>query len=46
MRKKLEKWFAEYADPEIDGTREGVTGLGQLCRAGVHSEKLVKYAQR
>lgn len=45
MRAKLEKWFNDYANPDIDGAREGVTGLGQLCSAGIYAEKLVKYAE-
>ncbi|MDL2234467.1 sulfatase-like hydrolase/transferase, partial [Ruminococcaceae bacterium OttesenSCG-928-L11] len=44
MRGRMERWFARYANPDIDGTREGVTGLGQLCSAGIYAEKLVKYA--
>ena len=32
---RLEEWFFEYADPAVDGTREGVTGFGQLSRAGI-----------
>jgi arylsulfatase A-like enzyme len=34
MRESLAEWFARYVNPEIDGTREGVTGLGQLGWAG------------
>jgi arylsulfatase A-like enzyme len=34
MRESLKDWFARYVNPEIDGTREGVTGLGQLGWAG------------
>jgi arylsulfatase A-like enzyme len=30
----LESWFARYADPERDGTREAVTGRGQIDVVG------------
>jgi choline-sulfatase len=30
MRKELTAWFNRYADPEIDGSRQGVTGKGQM----------------
>ena len=33
MRNRLEGMLHEYNDPSIDGTREGVTGLRQMCRA-------------
>lgn len=45
MRCKLEKWFNDYVNPDIDGAKEGVTGLGQLCSAGIYAEKALKYAQ-
>lgn len=44
MRRKLETWFNRYADPDLDGTKEGVTGSGQLCSAGTYAQRLVKYA--
>lgn len=44
MRRNLEKWFNQYSNPDIDGTREGVTGSGQFCSAGVYAERLQKYA--
>jgi hypothetical protein len=30
----LADWFVRYADPRLDGSREAVTGKGQLERAG------------
>ena len=45
MKKKMEGWFINYVDPEIDGTKEGVTGLGQLDRAGVRANRIDVYAQ-
>ena len=30
MRRMLEEWFARYADPDADGVKQDVTGLGQL----------------
>ena len=44
MRRRMEKWFADYVNPDIDGVREGVTGGGQLCSAGIYAEKVVRYA--
>lgn len=44
-RRKLEKWFNTYADPDMDGSREGVTGSGQLCSPGLYAQKLTIYAQ-
>lgn len=44
MRRKLEKWFNQYSNPDVDGTKEGVTGSGQFCSAGIYAEKLVKYS--
>ena len=34
MRKKLKTWFIQYADPDKDALKEGVTGNGQMERAG------------
>lgn len=44
MKKEMEKWFLKYADPAIDGVREGVTGSGQLCRPGIHAVRTDVYA--
>lgn len=44
MRRRMERWFNQYADPDMDGTREGVTGSGQLCSAGTYAQRLQKYA--
>lgn len=30
LRQKMEAWFAQHVDPEVDGMRQDVTGLGQL----------------
>ena len=45
MKKKMEGWFLNYVNPEIDGTKEGVTGLGQLDRAGIRAKRVDVYAQ-
>ncbi len=45
MRRDMERWFNRYVDPDVDGSREGVTGSGQLCSAGVYAQRLVKYAK-
>ena len=34
LKATLDKWFARYADPARDGSREGVTGFGQVDLAG------------
>ncbi|MEG2206651.1 MAG: sulfatase-like hydrolase/transferase [Clostridia bacterium] len=44
MRQALERWFLLYANPALDGSREGVTGSGQLCSSGAFAEKLQVYA--
>ncbi len=35
MREKLEKWFIQYVNPEIDGAKEPVYGGGQKGFAGL-----------
>jgi arylsulfatase A-like enzyme len=35
LEARLEVWFVRHADPALDGTREPVTGKGQLDLAGV-----------
>ena len=34
LRARLDAWFAQYVDPEIDGTKWPVNGCGQLARIG------------
>ncbi len=36
---QLNQWFYRYADPAMDGAREGVTGYGQLCRPGIYADR-------
>ena len=38
LRAELQRWFVRWADPALDGGREPVTGMGQLCRAGIYAE--------
>jgi arylsulfatase A-like enzyme len=45
MKAKLDDWFVRYADPAVDGSREPVTGAGQLGLAGVWSQGGVSFAQ-
>ena len=40
LRGKLEKWFLRYADPELDGTKQGVRGEGQMCRIGSRAVRM------
>ena len=42
---RLQKWYVKYADPAVDGSREAVTGMGQLRRPGVYSEGRQVYAE-
>lgn len=35
MKAQLEAWFVRYVDPDLDGSKEPVTGKGQVDRAGV-----------
>lgn len=35
LKAQLEAWFVQYADPNLDGTKEPVTGKGQCDRPGV-----------
>lgn len=44
MRRRLEQWFLRWADPARDGTREGVTGAGQLTSPGPEARSVEKYA--
>ena len=46
MRAHMERWFNDYADPDIDGTRSEVTGLGQLCRPGIYATRRDVFAAR
>ena len=34
MKKRLEGWFADYADPDLDGSRQPVAGSGQFDAVG------------
>ena len=38
LKKNLDDFYIRHADPRVDGTREAVTGLGQLRKAGIYSE--------
>ena len=38
MKARLQQWFVKWADPALDGSREDVTGFGQLRRAGIHAD--------
>lgn len=41
---QLQKWYHTYADPAVDGSREAVTGFGQMRRPGIYSEGKPVYA--
>jgi choline-sulfatase len=36
LKAELDEWFARYADPRMDGSREAVYGKGQLDLAGAY----------
>jgi arylsulfatase A-like enzyme len=38
LKTELERWFAAYADPAVDGTRAAVYGVGQLGLAGARGD--------
>jgi choline-sulfatase len=38
LKRDLEAWFVRYTDPDLDGTKEPVTGKGQVDLAGVAGE--------
>ena len=38
MKAQLEAWFVRYVDPRLDGSKEPVTGKGQLDLAGISGE--------
>lgn len=43
LKSKLERWFSEYVDPAIDGTKEANTGNGQIDKAGLWAEGRKNY---
>ncbi|MCL2740765.1 MAG: sulfatase-like hydrolase/transferase, partial [Oscillospiraceae bacterium] len=43
MKARLDAYFVGNADPRVDGTREPVTGFGQLRRCGVWSGGMKVY---
>ena len=45
MKKKMELWFLQYADPRIDGSREPVMGGGQSRMAGVLGPGIYVYGE-
>jgi arylsulfatase A-like enzyme len=44
LRARLADWFHRYSDPAADGSREGVTGKGQIDRAGIAARGRPNYA--
>lgn len=37
MKKRMYNWFLEHTDPKRDGTKEYVSGSGQLCLCGTET---------
>jgi choline-sulfatase len=44
LRAAMERFFLDYADPDLDGARQGATGKGQLTLAGVRGQGQPVYA--
>ena len=45
LLRELQNWYHTYADPALDGSREAVTGFGQMRRAGIYSQGEPVYAE-
>lgn len=45
MKWELDSWFTTHANPQVDGTREAVTGFGQLNLAGSLSKRKITYSK-
>lgn len=45
LKDRMTKWFNQYVDPKLDGTKEAVTGYGQLRKAGYYSEGKETYSK-
>ena len=39
MRQELMLWYRRYVNPDLDGSKEAVTGLGQMDRAGLFASQ-------
>lgn len=46
LKADLDSWFLLYADPSVDGAREGVSGRGQLTFAGPRGKGLQAWRAR
>lgn len=46
LRSRLENWFVNHVNTELDGIREPVPGKGQLNRAGLQGCNQKQYNQR
>ncbi|MEF3302567.1 sulfatase-like hydrolase/transferase [Paenibacillus sp. GYB003] len=44
LKAKLDDWFARFADPAVDGSREPVAGAGQIGLAGVRGRGRTAFA--
>ena len=45
LRGRLEAWFVRFVDPSFDGSREAVSGKGQLGLAGTAARGAERFAQ-
>jgi arylsulfatase A-like enzyme len=45
MRGRMERWFEGYADPQVDGVHEAVTGYGQQDLAGLRGGGVESFAR-
>lgn len=45
MKSRLDKWFMQYVDPNINGVLEPVCGMGQFNFAGIYNKGAKAYGQ-
>jgi len=38
LKRRMDEWFVQYVDPELDGIHEAVTGKGQIYYSGIKSQ--------
>lgn len=42
----LRDWCSKYMDPKMDGSKEAVTGTGQMCLGGKHNRSTLTFYQQ
>jgi choline-sulfatase len=46
LRKEMQVWFNRYVIPELDGTKQAVTGAGQLDLCNPGASEIVPFSQK